>query len=126
MNTTRLVLAIMMTAITFGVATAFFARRLPASGRTALWLLCVPVVSIIIFPFDMPLSLNRVIAGVAFFASWPFCLAYSIHARRRSPQRHAALAGLAGSIFLSPAYLVMMPQVVRYAFREFTGTGLAY
>jgi hypothetical protein len=117
------VFSILMPAIVGGIIVAFFARRMPASGRVAVWLLCFPAVSILVLPMDIPYDANRVFGGALFFGSVPFCLVYSIHARRNSSQKRAALAGLSGSILFTLAYLLMMPQMVYYLVREFTGRG---
>lgn len=121
MNPARIVFSIGMAAVVGGIIAAFFARRLEASGRVALLLLLLPVVSILMLPMELPHDANRVFGGALFFLTVPFCFVYSIYALRNSLQRRSALAGLAGSVLFSLAYLLMMPQMVYYFVRELTG-----
>jgi len=118
MNPLATVLLVPLVAAICGIILAFLAGRAPMSGRLAIALLCVPVLSILLFGagwfplFDCGL----------FAFSVPVSLAYSFHARRQAPDRRAALGGLAGSILLSLPYLVMMPLIACHFFREVMGS----
>jgi hypothetical protein len=106
-----------------GIVAAFFTKRVPMSGRLALALLCLPVVSILLLAIEFGGDVREMVAAALFFFSVPVCLSYSIHARRRAPDRRAALAALAGSIIFSLGYLLMMPQLAFHFVREVLGKG---
>jgi hypothetical protein len=101
-----------------GIILAFFTNRAPMSGRLAIALLCLPVLSILLFSagwcplFDWGL----------FGFSVPVSLAYSFRARRQAPDQRVALGGLAGSILLGLLYLGMMPLVAFHFVREVMGS----
>ncbi len=104
-----------------GVTLACFASRAPMSGRLAVGLLCLPVLSILLLAADFGGDAREVVAFGLFGFSVPVCLAYSFHARRRAPDRRAALAGLAGSILFGLIYVLVMPQIAYEFVREITG-----
>jgi hypothetical protein len=106
-----------------GIVTAFFAGRAPMSGRAAMALPCFPVLRILLLGFEFGSDIREMVASALFGFSVPVCLAYSFHARRRALDRRAALAGLAGSIRFSLAYLLMMPQIAFHFVREVMGAG---
>jgi hypothetical protein len=105
-----------------GIITACFAGRAPMSGRVALVLLCFPVLSILLLGVEFGDDVVRELVASALFGfSVPVCFAYSFHARRRAPDRRAALAGLAGSLLFVLAYLFMMPGIAFLFVREVMG-----
>jgi Na+/proline symporter len=81
-----------------GIITAFFAGRAPMSGRGAIALLCIPVLSLLLLGFEFGGDIREMVASALFGFSVPVCFAYSFHARRRAPDRRAALAGLAAGV----------------------------
>jgi Na+/proline symporter len=117
-------LIIPLVAAVVGIFTAFFVGRAPMSGRVAIALLCFPVLSILLLGVEFGSDIVREsVAGALFGFSVPVCFAYSLHAWRRAPDRRAALAGFAGSILFSLAYLLMMPQLAFHFVRELSGAG---
>jgi len=117
-------LMIPLVAAVAGIITALFVGRAPMSGRAAVMLLCFPILSILLLALELGNDVVRESVAAALFGfSVPVCLAYSFHARRRAPNRRAALAGFAGSILFSLAYLLMMPQLVYHFVRELVGAG---
>jgi hypothetical protein len=118
MNPFATVMLVPLVAAICGIVFAFFTGRVPMSGRLAIALLCLPVLSILLFGagwcplFDWGL----------FGFSVPVSLAYSIHASRQAPNRRAALGGLAGSILLSLLYLGMIPVIAFQFVREVLGS----
>ena len=105
----------------FGVVAAFFTDRAPMSGRVALALLIAPFLSVLSVGLDSDSKLIGIIAWTVFAFSVPISLTYSFHARRRAPDRRLALAGLAGAVLFSLAYLLMMPQLAFFVVREMLG-----
>jgi hypothetical protein len=124
MNPIAKFLMIPLVAAVAGITAALFAGRAPMSGRVAIALLCLPTLSILLLGIEFGSDIVRdSVASALFGFSVPVCFAYSVHARRRAPDRRAALAGLAGSILFGLAYLIMMPQVAFHFVRELTGAG---
>ena len=123
MNPIARLLLIPLVAGIAGITTAFFVGRAPASGRIAAALLCFPILSILLLGFEFGGEIREMVASALFGFSVPICFAYSFHARRRAPDRRAALAGFAGSILFGLAYLLMMPQIAFHFLREVMGAG---
>ncbi len=95
-----------------GIIACFFAGRAPTSGKGALALLGLPVVSVLLLGFEFGGVARELVASGIFGFSVPVCLAYAFHARRRAAERRLALAALAGSILFGVAWIIMMPQLV--------------
>jgi hypothetical protein len=120
-------LMIPLVAAAVGIIAAFFVGRAPMSGRAAIALLCLPILSILLLGLEFGSDVVREsVASALFGFSVPVCFTYSLHARRRAPDRRAALAGLAGSILFALAYLLMMPQIALHFVRELTGAGSSH